>query len=825
MALTSAQSTKQSYDPAGNLVTTTYNADGSVARVTTVVTNQDGSTTTTAKTGDGAVSSIVDKAGDGSLIRRVSANDDGTISLSGPAVAPSPAGGGTTYLIVSGDGKTPLSRVTQRADGGDTKETLNPDGSVKSTVTRTPEQVTHDANADNQANFSAHQTENNDGSSRLYNNSLTDVWKNDIKGAIRGTKGFLDSTNPVGTPGLNNDAVTNYLLGQHKAGESIFSQDTLGQYLAKAAGSAGGVAGLGGGGGGVTTQGISDATAKSGAMSQQFLDAYNTAQSHPSPQATAALATAIQAQGSAPVNAATITPTQMAALVQAQGSAPVNAATMTPAQIAAYIEAQKGGPIDPGVAIAAHSKAAQADPSVRAALAKYDTSNELAARSNQEGLVSGLQGAIAGTDPSVAAILLRQATDRNIANQYALAASSPGMSAGLAQRQAMMGAADLNSKAAADNAILRAKEITDARAQLAEVLGAQRTADINVATTQYTGEQGVNSDFAKAQNDRSNLNAQLLNTSNISNASNDTNVSQSNAQNRTTVNTTAASLANAIEIANANNRETHNEKQADLINDAAKTNVGSLNSTNQFNATQLQQNNQYNAGQANTYDYNQANLTQDANKSNQKSYNDTNQFNATQLQQLNEYNTGQTNDISKTNANNQTNVNQTNTTAQLTQQQIDALARQNAAKNAIDTSGQVITGQVGLAEAQARAAEAQAKKDANTTELWTKLGTAIVSDGRLKKNIKPAEPDIAELLSAIEGREKSFRYKDPTEPGTADGERFGLMAQDLERSRAGKALVRNTPRGKVIDSSQAVMTALAALGHLAKRVDKMERSA
>jgi hypothetical protein len=434
----------------------------------------------------------------------------------------------------------------------------------------------------------------------------------------------------------------------------------------------------GGGPGGSTGSG-GDAAGNAAALSQQFLGAYNGAQPSQSPQATAALAAAVQAQGSGPVSAATMTPAQIAALVQAQGSAPVNAALMSPAQIAAYIEAQKGGPIDPGVAIAAHSKAAQADPSVRAALAKYDTTNELSARANQEGLVSGLQGAIAGTDPSVAAILLRQATDRNIANQYALAASSPGMSAGLAQRQAMIGAADLNSKAAADNAILRAKEITDARAQLAEVLGTQRTQDIGVATTTFNAEQGVNSDFAKAQNDRSNLNAQLLNTTNIANASNDTSTSQSNSKNVTDVNTTRAALANAIEITNANNRAAQAQKQAELNQDASKTNAGSINSANQFNATQLQQNNQFNAGQANTYNEKQADLNQDASKTNLGSYNSTNQFNATQQQQLNEYNTGQTNDISKTNANNQTNVNQTNTTAQLTQQQIDALARQNAA--------------------------------------------------------------------------------------------------------------------------------------------------
>jgi hypothetical protein len=49
------------------------------------------------------------------------------------------------------------------------------------------------------------------------------------------------------------------------------------------------------------------------------------------------------------------------------------------------------------------------------------------------------------------------------------------------------------------------------------------------------------------------------------------------------------------------------------------------------------------------------------------------------------------------------------------------------------------------------------------------------------------------------------------------------MAQDLEKSKAGKSLVMNTPTGKMVDTSQAVMTALAALGHVAKRLDKVEK--
>jgi hypothetical protein len=588
---------------------------------------------------------------------------------------------------------------------------------------------------------------------------------------------------------------------------------------------------------------------------QQFIGAYNNPTVGTAPQASASLASAVQAQGSVPISASQA---QGSAAVQAQqaqiaaalsaaqsrGSAPVSTVNMSPAQIAAYVAAQKGGPIAYGSVTGGHSAAAVAAPSVKADSATFNSADEMAARAQQQGLVTGLQGAIAGTDPSVAAILLRQATDRNIANQYALAASSHGIGSGLAERQAMMGAADLNSKAAADNAILRAKEITDARAQLADVLGQQRTADISTATTQFTAAQGVNSDYAGAQNTRGNLNATLANATGIANASNDTNAAVATARNLTDANTTAASLANAVEIDNANNRVSLSEKQADLTQDASKTNAGAANETNRFNATQDQQNqqfnvgqtndigkfntgetnkaNQFNAGQANTVNLANASQYQQNNQFNTGQANDVSKFNSTQNQQNNQFNAGQTNDISKTNANNQTGISQSNTTARLTQAQIDAKARQDAAANALAASGQSIT-QENNTQTNALG-WAKAKQDQDNADNQLIVGGAkALSDRRAKTDIKPSDKEIAELLAKLKGF--SYRYKDPSAPGAGEGERFGPMAQDLERSKAGKAMVRDTPDGKMVDMNQAVMTALAALAHVDKRISKIERRA
>lgn len=459
--------------------------------------------------------------------------------------------------------------------------------------------------------------------------------------------------------------------------------------------------------------------------------------------------------GTAPVAAAGL----VGPVERAGTQAPITAQQIQAAQIAAYQAA-----VGPGAVQAGQSTAAVSDPSIKAALANYDTTNELQSRSGQDSLIAGLNGAIAGTDPSVAAIMLRQATDRNVANQYALATSAPGMNAGLAERQAMLGASDLNSQAAASQAILRAKEITDARAQLADVLGTQRTGDINVATTQYTTTQGVNNDYATAQNTRSGLNAQLANQTGIANAGNTTSAAQTSAQ-----------LAAQIAEANAKNEADRASQQATLDQGASTTN----------------------AGNSLAADTTTASLAQAIALANAKA----------------------ANDASTTNANNTTSTNQYNAGATLTQKQIDEKNKQDAAGNTLTASGQGVTAAGDMADAQAKAAAAKGQLVAGLA------GAYAASDRRAKTDIKKSsDADMSKLLSVL-GKSYEYRYKEPDAEGAAPGKNFGPMAQDIEKSKIGKSMIRETADGKMVDLGRAVMAALSGLGAQNKRLDKIERRA
>lgn len=94
---------------------------------------------------------------------------------------------------------------------------------------------------------------------------------------------------------------------------------------------------------------------------------------------------------------------------------------------------------------------------------------------------------------------------------------------------------------------------------------------------------------------------------------------------------------------------------------------------------------------------------------------------------------------------------------------------------------------------------------------------AMASDRRLKRDVKRNAHDIDEMLDAL--KPQRYRYKDEKH---GKGEVHGIMAQDLEKSRAGKAMVIEKPEGKHVDIPKAISAALAASARLNERVRELE---
>lgn len=94
----------------------------------------------------------------------------------------------------------------------------------------------------------------------------------------------------------------------------------------------------------------------------------------------------------------------------------------------------------------------------------------------------------------------------------------------------------------------------------------------------------------------------------------------------------------------------------------------------------------------------------------------------------------------------------------------------------------------------------------------------LFSDEALKKDIEPAEEEVELFLSTVSPK----KYKYVSKEFGPEGDRYGIMAQDLEKSPMGKSLVRNTPKGKMVDTVQGFGALLAATAQLHKKIQKLE---
>jgi hypothetical protein len=96
-------------------------------------------------------------------------------------------------------------------------------------------------------------------------------------------------------------------------------------------------------------------------------------------------------------------------------------------------------------------------------------------------------------------------------------------------------------------------------------------------------------------------------------------------------------------------------------------------------------------------------------------------------------------------------------------------------------------------------------------------GMIAASDEKLKDNIKEtkkANSSIEEFLDAV--KSVSFNYKGD------DKNRDGVIAQDLEKTKLGDQMVKDTPQGKMVDFGQGFANLLAAQAELNERLKKIE---
>jgi hypothetical protein len=107
--------------------------------------------------------------------------------------------------------------------------------------------------------------------------------------------------------------------------------------------------------------------------------------------------------------------------------------------------------------------------------------------------------------------------------------------------------------------------------------------------------------------------------------------------------------------------------------------------------------------------------------------------------------------------------------------------------------------------------------------MWSGMASSLMggmSDKKVKKDIKPESKQLDKFVEQLQAY--SYKYKDTSKPGTAEGERHGIMAQDLEKSEIGKSFVKDTPNGKMVDYGQGFGAILASQARLNERLKELE---
>lgn len=245
-------------------------------------------------------------------------------------------------------------------------------------------------------------------------------------------------------------------------------------------------------------------------------------------------------------------------------------------------------------------------------------------------------------------------------------------------------------------------------------------------------------------------------------------------------------------------------KQAELRNTVNLANAAAQNAGNQFNA-----------GQQNQRTLANAQFAQDAAKANQEQFNARNIAAGNAAAGVTQSGIGASGQVRAAGAsaagavnsagiyanasilnnsiNNLTNMNQAGVT--------NNLAAQNSSINAANNYNNSIGGIVGGA-----------------IQGGAGIGAAAVSDKRAKKNIGAADSLVEQMLDKVEPSQ--FEYKDKAD---GQGKRIGVMAQDLEKSPAGAAMVEVQPDGKKqVNFGKGLGMMLAAQAQIHQRLKALE---
>jgi hypothetical protein len=411
-------------------------------------------------------------------------------------------------------------------------------------------------------------------------------------------------------------------------------------------------------------------------------------------------------------------------------------------------------------------------------------------RAGQSALAQQLLAQSRGEGPSLAQNQLRAATDRNLAQSMAMAASGRGASPGLAMRGVQQQQAGLQSQAARDAATLRLQEQLQAQQALGQVTGQARQQDLGMAQSQADLSQQAALANQRARLDQAQLNQQAAmgyrtGASNLMTGDYERRIREQEML-------SGQSIAAANRAAAAKQAEQQMFGQilggvaaggaaAAMSDERQKTNIKPINFKKNMSMVEGDEEDDSFLGAIKKSKKEEYGMTKG--ESTSKSY--------------------------------------------------------ESKKDGID-AGSIMSGSQGydaigraIALGGAKAMGAEFKPTANASDEKKKTnivdygsskkfmkGFMAASDEDQKQNMSHSEDKLQSFVDAIKGYE--YEYKDPSLPGAGPGKYISPMAQDLEKSEIGKNMVIDTPNGKMVDygrASGAMLATAAMLNDKTKEID------
>jgi hypothetical protein len=117
----------------------------------------------------------------------------------------------------------------------------------------------------------------------------------------------------------------------------------------------------------------------------------------------------------------------------------------------------------------------------------------------------------------------------------------------------------------------------------------------------------------------------------------------------------------------------------------------------------------------------------------------------------------------------------------------------------------------------ADSAAASAREGAIIGGISSGIGMAAASDERVKTNIEEAPGAGLEMLDHVGGR--FYDYTEPEKFG--EGRYYGPMAQELEKSKAGKSAIIERDGVKMVDTGRLALANTSAMAELNAKLDKL----